>query len=153
MNDFTPLLFDLIKQISLSILKFLAEILVLFLGFFKAVATGTVSKISELLSRAPSWFFWLLFGAIGVGVVTILLHDGVRNKVKNFIQNAKETIKPILDRIISFMKILFSKLIEYTKKSAPYANMTLISIKELSENIIKLEEIRILLSEESLTST
>ena len=136
LNDFSPLLFDLIKQVSLSILKFLAEILVLFLGFFKAVATGTISKISELLSRAPSWCFW----ALGVGVVTVLLHDGARNKVKNFIQNAKETIKPILDRIISFMKILFSKLIEYTEKSAPYASMTLISIKELSENIRKLEE-------------
>lgn len=154
LNDFSPLLFNFIKQISLSILKFLSEVLVLFLGFFKALATGAISKISELLSRAPSWFFWLLFGAFGIGIVVILLHDGARNKVKSFAQNAKEKIKPILDKIINFMKILFGKLIEYAEKSAPYASMTLISIKELSENIRKLqEEVRILLSEESLSSS
>lgn len=154
LNDISPLLFDFIKQISLSILKFLSEILVLFLGVFKALATGAISKIFELLSKAPSWLLWLFLGAFGVGIIAVLFHDSARNKVKSFAQSTKEKIKPIVDRIIHFMRIFFGKLIEYTKKSAPYASMTLISIKELSENIDKLqEEVQTLLSEESLFSS
>jgi len=88
LNDFSPLLFDFIKQISLSILKFLS-VLVLFLGFLKALATGSMSKISTLLSKDP-WFYWLLFSAFGISIITILLHDGARNKVKSFAQSARE---------------------------------------------------------------
>ena len=154
LNDISPLLFNFIKQISLSILKFLSEVVVLFLGLFKALATGAISKIFELLSKAPSWISLSILGAFGVGIIAVLLHEDTRNKVKSFAQNTKEKIKPILDRIIHFMKIFFGKLIEYTKKSAPYASMTLLSIKELYENIDNLqEEVQTLLSEESLFSS
>ena len=52
------------------------------------------------------------------------------------------------------MQILIEKLIEYAEKATPYAGMTLASIKELSENVRKLrEEIQIMLSEESLSSS
>lgn len=126
----------------------------LFLNFFKALATNAISKILNLLSKSPTWFSGLLLGTFGIGIVIILLHDGARNKVKSFFQNAKEKIKPILDKIINLIQILFRKLIEYAEKSAPYASMTLISIKELSENIRKLqEEVQTLLLEESLFSS
>lgn len=154
LNDISPLLFEFIRQISLSILKFLSEVLVLFLGLFKALVTGAMSKIIELLSKAPSWLSWVFLGVFVVGTMAVLLHEDTRNKVKSFAQNTKEKIKPILDRIIYFMKMFFGKLIEYVKKSAPYTCMTMLSIKELYKNIDNLqEEIQTLFSEESLFSS
>ncbi len=154
LNDFTPLLFDFIKQISLHIIKFLSEVVILFLRFVKVLATGAISKIFEMLSKAPSWLQWVILGTIIVSVIIISFHDPIRNKVKSLAQNIKEKIKPILERIIHFMKIFFGKLIEYIKKSAPYANMTLMAISELSKNIKKLQvEVQTLLSEETLFSS
>ena len=151
LNDMSPLLFDFIKQVSLSILKFLSEIVVLFLGFIKALTTGAISKIFELLSKAPSWLIGILFGIGVASIIVVLLHDDTRNKVKNLAQSIKEKTKPMINKIINFMKVVFGKLIQYTKKSAPYAGMTILSINELSKNVDNLqEEIQTLLSEESL---
>ena len=153
-NDLSPPLFDFVKQISLSIIKFLSETIVLVLGFIKSLATGTVSKVLEWLDRAPSWFMWLLLGVFLIVGITVIFHDSARKRVEDVIQRAKEKIRPSLDRILHFVKILFGKLIEYIEKSSPYANMTLISIRELHTNIQKLhEEVEALLSEESLFSS
>ena len=154
LNDFSPLLFNFIKQLSLTILKLLSEMFFLFLNLFKTLATGAISKTFELLSRSPSWVLPIvLIISIGAGIV-IAFHDGARNKVKKFLLNAKEKIKPYLDRIIDLIQTILGKLIEYIKKSMPYAGMTLASIKELTDNIDKLrEEIQTMISEQSLSST
>ena len=154
LNDFSPLLFDFIKQICLSITKFLSEILVLALEFLKALATGAISKILEWLSKAPSWLIMILSGIAIAGIIAILLHDDMRKKIKDLVQRTKEKIKPVLDKILHLVKVLFGKLIGYAEKSAPYAGMALVSFKELSANIEKLqEEVMVLLSEESLASS
>ena len=153
-NDFSPILFDFIKQICLSIAKFLSEILVLALEFLKALATRTISKIVEWLSKAPSWLLMILSGVAIAGLIAILLHDDTRKKINDLVQRIKEKIKPILDRILHLVKVLFEKLIDYAEKSAPYAGMALVSFKELSSNIEKLqEEVMLLLSKESLASS
>ena len=154
LNDFSPLLFDFIKQICLAIAKFLSEILTLALEFMKALATGAISKIWEWLSKAPSWLITILSVGVVASILIIWFHDDTRKKAKDLVQRTKEKIKPILDKIFQLVKALFGKLIGYAEKSAPYAGMALVSFKELSANIEKLqEEVMILLSEESLVSS
>ena len=150
MHDISPLLLDFVKQVSLSIIKFLSEAIVLVLRFVKDLATGAVSKISEHVDRIPSWIAGILLGVfLSVGAVA-LLHDDTRKKIKNTIQLVKEKIQPILDKILHLAKALLERLIEYAKKSAPYANMTMIAIEELHTNIQNLkQEVMSLLSEES----
>ena len=154
LNDFSPLLFDFIKQICLSIAKFLSEILVLALELLEALATGAISKIAGWLSKTPSRLIMILSGVAIAGIMAILLHDDTKKKIKDLGQHTKEKIKPILDRILYLVRVLFGKLIRYAEKSAPYAGMALVSFKELSANIEKLqEEVMLLLSKESLASS
>ena len=154
MHDLSPPLFDFVKQVSLSIIKFLSEAVLLVLGFVKVLATGTISKILEWLSKTPSWITYLLLGVLFSVGIFALFHDDIRKKAQNLIQRLKEKIRPILDKIIRFIKIFLKKLTEYAEKSAPYANMTMTSIIELHTNIQKLkQEFISLLSEESLFST
>ena len=95
----------------------------------------------------------LSVGAVA-SILIIWFHDDTRKKAKDLVQRTKEKIKPILDKIFQLVKTLFGKLIGYAEKSAPYAGMALVSFKELSANIEKLqEEVMILLSEESLVSS
>ena len=96
----------------------------------------------------------ILSGVAIAGLIAILLHDDTRKKINDLVQRIKEKIKPILDRILHLVKVLFEKLIDYAEKSAPYAGMALVSFKELSSNIEKLqEEVMLLLSKESLASS
>ena len=153
-NDLGPPLFDFIKQVALSIIKFLAETIVQVFGFIKALATGGVSKIIELIDKIPSWLMVLFLGVLVIGGIAIISHDDTRKRAEDIVQHAKEKIRPVLDKIILFVKNLLAKLIKYAKKSAPYADMTMISIEELEENIQKLrEEVETLLSEEILSSS
>ena len=154
LNNFSRALFDFIKQVCLSIIEFLSEILALVLEFLKSLATGVISKVAEWLSKAPPWFMIVTGIAVVGGTAIVLLHDGTRKKVEDLVQRAKEKIKPILDKIIHLVKAIFEKLIEYVEKSAPYASMALVSFKELSANIEKLqEEVITLLAKESLASS
>lgn len=154
LNDLTPLLFDFIKQFSLSFLKSLSNILILFLRFIKAIITGAMTKIFELLSNVPSsWLFIGILGIVASGLA-ISLHDGIRNKIKDSAQSIKTKIQQVFNKIISIMKIFFETLINYAKGSAPYAAMTLTIINEFNQNIKNLqEEFLNLISEESLFSS
>lgn len=154
LNDFSPALFDFIRQVCLSITKFLSEILVLVLEFLKSLATGMISKVAEWLSRAPPWLIKIAILVVIVGGMVILLHDDTRKKAEDLVQRSKEKIKPILDKILHLVKVIFEKLIEYVEKSASYASVALVSFEELSANIEKLqEEVITLLAKESLASS
>ena len=154
LNDFSPLLFDLIIQLSLSILKLLSEIFFLFLNLIKSIASGTISKILDLLSKAPSWCLPVLAIILITAGIAIALHDDARNKIKHFAQNIKEKVKPYVDKLIYLINTIFGKLIKYAEKSIPYAGMALVAIKELNENIkILKKEIHVMISEESLSSS
>ena len=150
LDDFSPLLFDFIKQVCLSIIKFLSEILALVLGFLKTLVTGSITKIIEWASVIPTWLLILM----GAGAMIALLHDDTRKKAGDLVQRLKEKTRPALDRILHFVKALFEKLVGYAEKSAPYADMALISFDELSANIEKLqEEVKLLLSQEGFASS
>lgn len=154
LNDLSPLVFELIKQLSVSILKILSEFLLIFVGLSKALISGAISKISQLAAKAPSWFWWFLLGAFGVAAIVLLIRDGARKKVSDTIHSGVEKIKPIITKILELLQKLFSKLIEYVEKAAPYAGMTAIAIKELSDNVQRLrDEIKSLTSEEALSSS
>lgn len=150
-NDFTPLVFELIRYVCTAIFKVLAEVITFIVKLAKDIVNGTVTGMNQIIEKINPKFVLVLLVAI---TLILLLHEKSRKKVSEVLHSIKEKIQPIVSKILELLKKLLYKLLDYIEKASPYAGMAVDVLKELSNNVEKLrEEIKRFSAEESLSSS
>jgi len=134
MTDFVPLIIELAGKLVLGVISILFEFLGIVVNLSKSIISGSFNALSHVISRIPSWVLVL----IGVAaLLVIILHDGTRKKVSTGLKSLWNTVKPIIEKIISWLLNALEKLLNYTEKASPYLGMSVITINELHKNIIE----------------
>ena len=134
MTDLVPLIMELAGKLVLGVMSILFEFLSIVVNLSKSLVSGSFNALSNIISRIPLW----ALGVIGVAVVGLLFfHTKTRKKVSSGLKSLWNKIKPIIEKIISWLLYALEKLLNYTEKASPYVGMSVIAINELHKNIIE----------------
>lgn len=135
MTDLIPPVIELAGKLVLSITKILFEFLGIIGSIVKAIVSGSISAITNIFSRMPSWIAGILLAASVLAIIIIIFHDNTRKKVSSKLKPIWNKAKPAIEKIISWLVNCLDKLLIYAEKSSPYLTMSLLAIGELHKNI------------------
>jgi len=93
-------LLELFQSILLTILTAICEGIGIIVNFLKDLATGIVNAISKL----PDWAKIAIAIICGVGIIAIMLDEGLRNQLVDGLKKIGETLHAIVNTIINAIK-------------------------------------------------